>query len=116
MTRLTFLLAICFSAGCAIRTGYTEVSRVGPRLNPHPADCPLKIFPSGPPPYSYEDIGYARTTCAQYSRNDCFIDLKRTACLSGADTVYGFNESVADHYTYLTATFARNPAEPTAAN
>ena len=41
------------------------------------------------------------------SRNDCFIDLKRTACLQGADTVYGLNESVAEGNTYVTATFAR---------
>lgn len=102
-----FLLALCFIAGCALRTGYTEVNRIGPRLDPHEADCPLQTFPAGPPPHAYQDIGYARTTCAQYSRNDCFFDLKRTACLNGADTIYGLNESVAGRYTYLTATFAR---------
>ncbi len=52
---------MCFIGGCALRTGYTQVTRIGPRLNPHEADCPLQTFPSGPPPYRHEDIGYART-------------------------------------------------------
>jgi len=109
MRTRAFLLTVCFIGGCALRTGYTEVARIGPRLASHQADCPLQTFSAGPPPHPHRDIGYARTTCAQYSRNDCFFDLKRTACLYGADTIYGLNENVADGHTYLTATFARTP-------
>lgn len=98
-----------------LRTGFTQVTPIGPRLNPHEADCPLQTFPAGPPPYRHQDIGYARTICGLYSRNDCFIDMKRTACLRGADTIYGLNESVAEGNTYLTATFARTPVDSGAA-
>ena len=109
------LLAICFIGSCTLRDGYTQVTRVGPRLQPHEADCPLQTFPAGPPPYRHQDLGYARTTCGQFSRNACFIDLKRTACLQGADTIYGLNESVAEGNTYLTATLARALADSGAA-
>jgi hypothetical protein len=114
------LLAICFVGGCTLRSGgalggYTEFTRIGPRLKPSGPDCPLRTFPSGPPSYSHENLGYARTTCSRYSRNDCFVELQRAACFQGADTICGLNESVAEGNTYLTATFARRLVDSAAA-
>jgi len=94
------LLAGCVTAG---------VTHFGESRPPLPDDCPMQMFPSGPPPYLYEDLASARVTCyASPGRAACLEDLHRLACRAGADTVYGLAESVtADGVTHISALFAR---------
>jgi hypothetical protein len=68
----------------------------------------------GPLPYPHQDIARARTQCPDHLADEeiCFDDMRREACLSGADTVYGIAETREGGVSYLTATFARSLPGP----
>jgi len=105
-------LALASSAGC-VTAGVTHFGASRPAL---PDDCPVQMFPSGPPPYLYEDLASARVTCyASPGRDACLDDLHKLACRAGADTVYGLAEAMtADGVTHISALFAkRKEAEGT---
>jgi hypothetical protein len=85
----------------------SEVMRIGPQLPSRPADCQVDVYFSRPPPYPVVDVASARAQCHALSgRNECMAELRRDACRLGADTMYGFTETVRLDYTFVSATLA----------
>jgi hypothetical protein len=82
-----------------------EVNLIGPQLPARPAGCALEVFPGGKPPFISTDVASASVSCAG-SRDKCVGALRKQACAVGADTIYGFSESLESGFTHIDAKFA----------
>ncbi|HEY4395868.1 MAG TPA: hypothetical protein VGP64_17505 [Polyangia bacterium] len=102
------LVAVVMTVGCDIPSINTDVVRVGTFLPARGFDCPLQIL-FGPMPFPSRDVARARTTCPDHmsSEEACYEDMRRQACLTGADTIYGITEGFVNGSWTVTATFAR---------
>ena len=81
-----------------------EVRMLGPQLPSRPAGCALEVFPGGKPPFMSTDVATASVSCSE--RNKCVDALRKQACIVGADTIYGFAESIEAGFTHIDAKFA----------
>lgn len=111
MTRLGMALAagVVLMGGCDFPSINTEVVRVGTFLTARGFDCPVQIL-FGPMPFPSRDVARARTTCPDHmsSEEACYEDMRRQACLAGADTIYGIAEGSVNGSYVISATFARS--------
>jgi hypothetical protein len=85
--------------------GGSQVSMLGPRRPVRPLGCAVQVVP-GTPAGPVVDLASARARCLENKRGDCLDELRRQACATGGDTVYGLSESVDQHITYIAATLA----------
>jgi hypothetical protein len=81
-----------------------EVRMLGPQLPSRPAGCTLEVFPGGKPPFITTAVASAGVSCS--ARDKCVDALRKHACAVGADTIYGFAESIEGGFTHINATFA----------
>ena len=111
MTRLRMALVagVVTIGGCDIPSIHTEVVRVGTFLPARGFDCPVQIL-FGPMPFPHRDVARAQTTCPDHmsSEEACYDDMRRQACLAGADTIYGIAEGSVNGSWTVSATFARS--------
>jgi len=79
---------------------------------PRSSNCPLAIH-AGPPPVPVTNIAIVRCVGLRSDHRDCYDEIRREACVLGADTVYGVHEELARRYgSDLVATVARRSAQP----
>ena len=81
-----------------------QVSLIGPQLPGRPSGCALEVFPEGKPPFISADVASASVSCS--GRDKCIGALRKHACAVGADTIYGFSESLESGFTHIDAKFA----------
>lgn len=98
---------VVFLGGCDFPVMRTEVTRVGTFLPSRGFDCPVQLM-FGAMPEPHRDVARARTTCPDHmsSEQDCYEDMRREACLAGADTIYGIAEGSVGGTWTVAATFA----------
>jgi hypothetical protein len=108
-------IGVFVTGACELADIGTEVKDLGPYQTARPFDCRMQMI-FGPLPYPHQDIARARTECPDHQADEelCFDDIRRRACLVGADTVYGVAETREGAVSYLTATFARSLPGPIA--
>jgi len=51
------------------------------------------------------DVASGTVSCAR-KRDRCLDEMRKQACIVGADVVYGFSESTESMYLHITATYA----------
>jgi hypothetical protein len=100
-------LAVLLLAGGCVDI---ELRRIGPERPSRPAGCAVELLPEGRPADPFEDVATANVSCAK-KRDRCLDELRKQACVVGADAVYGFSERTESIYIHITARFAaKNPA------
>ena len=82
-----------------------DVRRIGPARPSRPPGCHVEVITVGQPGHEYADVTFANVSCAR-SRDRCLDQLRKQACVVGADAVYGFSERTESMYIHMTATFA----------
>lgn len=82
-----------------------EVRLMGPQLPARAPGCALELYADGKPPYVSTDVASATVSCSG-KRDKCVEALRTQACVVGADTIYGFSESIESGFTHISATFA----------
>jgi hypothetical protein len=97
----TAALAAAAGGGCVD----IQVSLIGPQLPARPAGCALEVFPDSKPPFILTDVASASVSCSG-TRDKCVGALRKQACIVGADTIYGFSESLDAGFTHIDAKFA----------
>jgi hypothetical protein len=100
--RLSLAAAGLLLAGACVDI---DVQRIGPARPSRPPGCDVVLFVEGRPPYEVVDVATANVSCAK-KRDRCFDELRKQACVVGADTVYGFSERSESMYIHMTARFA----------
>ena len=88
-----------------------ELRRIGPERPSRPPDCAVELIPDGRPAYDFVDVASGTVSCAK-KRDRCLDELRKQACVVGADVVYGFSERTESMYIHITATFAARAAAP----
>ena len=97
-------LVVAAAALTAAACADIQVTLVGPQLPARPSDCALEVVPGGKPPFVVTDVAKANVSCS--GRDKCVGALRKQACAVGADTIYGFVESVESGFTHIDASFA----------
>jgi len=82
-----------------------ELRQIGPSRPSRPPGCPVELIPDGRPSYPSVDVAEGTVSCAK-QRDRCLDELRKQACVVGADAVYGFNERTESMYIHITARFA----------
>ena len=82
-----------------------DVRRIGPARPARPPGCNVEIIADGQPGYEFADVAFANVSCAR-TRERCLAELRKQACVVGADAVYGLSERTESMYIHMTATFA----------
>jgi len=82
-----------------------EVQRIGPDRPSRPPGCAVELIPDGKPGYDFVDVASANVSCAK-KRDRCLDELRKQACVVGADAVYGFSEKTESMYLHINARFA----------
>ena len=98
------LVVVSLAVAAATACADIEVRMLGPQLPARPAGCALEVFPGGKPPFITTDVASAGVSCS--ARDKCIDALRKHACAVGADTIYGFAESVEAGFTHIDAKFA----------
>jgi len=92
----------------------SEVALIAPKRPSRGDGCGVQVFLTAAPPYPVVELATARAGCdALAGRHACIEALMRDACHVGADTLFGFSETVRGDYTYLSATLAAQDAAVT---
>ena len=99
-----FALVVAFAVAAVAACADIEVRMLGPQLPSRPAGCALEVFPGGKPPFMSTDVATASVSCS--ARNKCVDALRKQACIVGADTIYGFAETIEAGFTHIDAKFA----------
>jgi hypothetical protein len=82
-----------------------EVQRIGADHPSRPPGCAVEVIPGGKPGYDFVDVASANVSCAR-KRDRCLDELRKQACVVGADAVYGFSEKTESMYLHINARFA----------
>jgi hypothetical protein len=82
-----------------------DVRLIGPARPSRPPACAVELVPVGPPPYDVVDVASVNVSCAK-TRERCLDELRKDACVVGADTIYGFSERSESIYIHMTVTLA----------
>jgi hypothetical protein len=96
---------LLFAAACVD----IELRRIGPDRPSRPPGCPVELIPSGKPSFEVVDVASGTVSCAK-KRDRCLDEMRKQACVVGADVVYGFSESTESMYIHITATYAARVA------
>jgi len=96
-------LAVCVGlAGACVDT---NIQLIGPARPSRPHGCNVEVIEQGKPAFEFDDVAVANISCAR-NRDRCLDELRKQACVVGADAVYGFTERTESMYIHMTATFA----------
>jgi len=101
MTRGLCLALALLAAACVD----IEVQRIGPDRPSRPPGCAVELLPDTKPAYEFVDVATGTVSCAR-KRDKCLDELRKQACVVGADAVYGFSERTESMYTHISARFA----------
>lgn len=101
MRRVVVMLVALAAVACVD----IEVQRIGPDRPSRPPGCAVELLPDAKPAYEFVDVATGTVSCAR-ERGKCLDELRKQACIVGADAVYGFSESAESMYTHITARFA----------
>jgi len=84
-----------------------DVQRIGPARPSRPAGCNVELIEKGQPQPNdgFVDVATANVSCAK-KRDRCLDELRKQACVVGADAVYAFSETTESIYIHMNATFA----------
>jgi hypothetical protein len=82
-----------------------ELRRIGPDRPSRPPGCAVQLIPQGKPPFEVVDVASGTVSCAK-QRNRCLDEMRKQACVVGADVIYGLSESTESMYLHITATYA----------
>jgi hypothetical protein len=82
-----------------------ELRRIGPERPSRPPGCAVELIPGGKPSFEVVDVASGTVSCAR-KRDRCLDEMRKQACIVGADVVYGFSESTESMYLHITATYA----------
>jgi hypothetical protein len=89
-----------------------ELQRIGPDRPSRPPGCAVELIPEGRPSFASEDVAAGTVSCAR-TRSKCLDEMRKQACVVGADVVYGFSETTESMYIHIRATYAaRKPLAP----
>jgi hypothetical protein len=93
--RVILLVALASVAACS--TSRSRFAVLGAAQPARPADCRVDVFLSGTPEREFLrisriDVHIERTLWLQPTLNDALPELRRQACLSGADAVIDVRE------------------------
>jgi hypothetical protein len=100
-SRSLALIVALFGGACVD----IELRRIGPDRPSRPPGCAVELIPDGRPSYRFVDVASGTVSCAK-QRDRCLDELRKQACVVGADAVYGFSERTESLYIHITATFA----------
>ena len=96
-----FVLVLVLVSACVD----IELRRIGPDRPSRPPGCNVELIPQGQPPYPFVDVASGTVSCAK-KRDRCLDEMRKQACVVGADAVYGFVERTESIYIHITATYA----------
>lgn len=82
-----------------------ELQRIGPDRPSRPPGCPVELIPEGKPSFPFIDVASGTVSCAK-KRDRCLDEMRKQACVVGADAVYGFEERTESIYIHITASYA----------
>ena len=82
-----------------------EQRRIGPDRPSRPPGCAVELVPAGKPSFEVVDVASGTVSCAK-KRDRCLDEMRKQACVVGADVVYGFSETTESMYIHISATFA----------
>src|SRR5262245_30530817 len=82
-----------------------DIQRVAPARPARPPFCDVQFFPGGRPGFDVVDLATANLSCAK-GRDSCLDELRKAACVVGADTVYGLAERKESMYVHFNARLA----------
>ena len=82
-----------------------ELRRIGPERPSRPPGCNVELVPAGRPAYDVVDVASGTVSCAK-QRDRCLDEMRKQACVVGADVVYDFSERTESMYLHISATFA----------
>jgi len=105
VTGARLALAVLLLAGVACVD--IEIRLRGPARVARPEGCKVVLFPEekgGPPNIGFEDVAWVTVSCR--GRERCIDELRKQACATGSDFVYGFSENTEAGYTHIDARFA----------
>ncbi|HXU03989.1 MAG TPA: hypothetical protein VN903_23670 [Polyangia bacterium] len=100
-SRLLGLGALLLAGACVD----IEVQRIGPDRPSRAPGCAVEVLPDSKPAYNFVDVASANVSCAK-KRDRCLDELRKQACVVGADAVYGFSERTESMYLHINARFA----------
>ena len=106
----SFALAALFSllaGGCVD----IELRRIGPDRPSRPPGCAVELYPDGKPAHPFVDVASGTVSCAK-QRDRCLDEMRKQACVVGADAIYGFSERHESMYVHITATYAARAPDP----
>jgi len=82
-----------------------ELRQIGPARPSRPPGCAVELIPIGKPPFPFVDVASGTVSCAK-QRDRCLDEMRKQACVVGADAVYGFDERTESMYIHIAATYA----------
>src|SRR6266852_1101003 len=110
-----------FGSACA--GTWSDVTLIGRSFPPLGECAPVQVFPTTPPPYSWENVAFDQAICGVVEPSFCIKTLEQDARRVGADTVFGIHEGFINdtHRAYggfrtekvMSATLARRVGGPT---
>ena len=83
----------------------TQACLRSPSRPSRPPACNVDVIAEGQPAYEFVDVAFANVSCAK-TRDRCLDELRKQACVVGADTLYGFSERTESIYIHMTVTLA----------
>jgi hypothetical protein len=100
-TRATLAATLMLAGGCVD----IELRQIGPDRPSRPPGCAVELYPEGKPPYPFVDVASGTASCAK-KRDRCVDEMRKQACVVGADAIYGFDERHESMYVHITARYA----------
>jgi hypothetical protein len=82
-----------------------DVRLIGPARPSRPPACNVELIAAGQPTFDFVDVASANVSCAK-KRDRCLDELRKQACVVGADTIYGFSERTESIYIHMNVTLA----------
>jgi hypothetical protein len=101
MIRWLSMASVLLAGGCVD----IDVQRIGAERPSRPPGCAVEVIPEGKPAFDFVDVASANVSCAR-KRDRCLDELRKQACVVGADAVYGFSEKTESMYVHINARFA----------
>ena len=98
---LAAALSLALSGACVD----IELRRVGPERPARPPGCAVELIPEGKPSFAVADVASGTVSCAK-QRDRCLEEMRKQACVVGADVIYGLAERHESMYVHITATYA----------
>jgi hypothetical protein len=100
------VLAIVLAGACID----IELRRIGPERPSRAPGCAVELVPEGKPSFAFADVASGTVSCAK-QRDRCLEEMRKQACVVGADVIYAFSERHESMYVHITATYAARAGE-----